>query len=564
MAVLVTGALVGAACGGGGGPGEDGTDDADRTASTDVLDNPKWAHVVSGPQASDDTPMEGGSIVVGLGSEPNSLLPSGSTSGQTGRNVTYAIFDPLVTRDAEGNVRPYLAESVEPNDDFTEWTLTLRPDVRFHDGTPLNAAAMKRIWDDYLVAPGAVTFTTTRFVERMDVVDELTVRYVMTNPNPTFPELLELQIGWPFSPDAADELGEEFGERPVGTGPFRFVSWERDSELVLERNDDYWQEGLPYLDRISFRPIPDESTRAASLASGDVDAVQSASLSDFAATVADIEGTQVVLGLGNRGSGALFNTTSPPTDDLRIRQALAHAVDQEALVEVAAGEAAELTELRTQFFTEDSPFYSQAVADAWLGHDPEAARQLYEDYVNDPQRSDDKAVGEPVSLTFGTPNTPSSVELATAYVGFYEEVGFDVTVEPLEPSQLSAAAVADDYEAQIFPLGLDSSPLGEFQFFFDDPSQIITNFSNFYDDRVASLIEQLRRTGDVAEQAELAEAMGLHLAENVPFQWTGTDLTLIAARDNVRGLRSWVFPDGTLGDAVHPGVAFWGQVWLDG
>jgi peptide/nickel transport system substrate-binding protein len=195
----------------------------------------------------------------------------------------------------------------------------------------------------------------------------------------------------------------------VGTGPFQFVSWQRDGDLVVERNPDYWQEDQPYLDRITFRPIPDEATRAASLSSGDVDAVQSARLSGFLSDVAGIPGVEVVLGLGNGGGGVLFNTDEPPLDDLRIRQSLAHAVDQQSLMEVAADDAAELSEPRTQFYPSDSPFYSEAVADAWLGHDPERAQELYDEYVNDPERSDGKPVGEPVALTLDTTNVPSLV-----------------------------------------------------------------------------------------------------------------------------------------------------------
>jgi peptide/nickel transport system substrate-binding protein len=558
--------LVAAACSGDGGGDAEADDEAasgddSATQTTDVLDNPRWAKVVSGPEASDEEPARGGSIVVALEAETNSYLPSAMIT--TGSNVPFAIFDPLVTRDANGKIRPYLAESIEPNDDFTEWTLRLRSGVRFHDGTPLNAQALKRNWDDYLLAEGAITSDASRFVERVDIVDELTVTYVMTQSHSAFPDLLETQLGWPFSPDAADQLGEEFGERPVGTGPFKFVSWQRDSELMVERNEDYWQEGQPYLDQVTFRVVPDEATRAASLASGDVDAVMSGSLSDFAGDIADIDGVQVVLGPGNRGGGILFNTAKPPTDDLRVRQALAHAVDQSALIQVAVGEAAELTEARTQFFPADSEYYSDAVAEASLDHDPERAQELYDEYVSDPERSDGKDVGEPVSLAITTTNTPSGNELADAYAGFYETIGFDVDVQPVEQAQRNLDAVTGDYQALLFTMGRDSSPLGEFLFYFDDPEELITNFSNFHDDTVATVLERLRRTGDIDEQKALAEEIGIHLAEQVPWQWSASELSLIAARDSVKGLRSWTFPDGTLGDGVTPGDTFWGQAWLD-
>jgi peptide/nickel transport system substrate-binding protein len=542
--MLVIGVLVAAACGGGDDAndahgGEDGAapSNGDATTTTDVLDNPRWASVVSGPEASDEEPRGGGSIVVALQSEANSYLPSVSTVGQPGVNVAYAIFDPLVARDANGEIRPYLAESIEPNADFSEWTLTLRPNVQFHDGTLLNAEALKRNWDDYLTAPGTVSGSVaTQSVERMEVVDEQTVRYVLSKPNPTFPDLLELQLGWPFSPDAADALGDEFGERPVGTGPFKFVGWQRDNEFVVERNEDYWQEGLPYLDEIRFRPIPDDATRAVALESGDVDAVQGRRLSEFVADVAAVEDATVVLGLGNAGDGVLFNTDRPPTDDVRIRQALAHAVDQGALIEVAAGEAAELVEARTQFFPRGSPFYSEAVAEASLGYEPDRARKLYEEYVNDPQRSDGKEVGEPVSIEFTTLSSPRQAELGMAYKAFYEEAGFEVTVQLVEEADRTARAVSGDYQVQTFGKGLDRSPLGEFSFWFGDPEKIVTNFTRFHDDTIGDVIERLQKADDLEQQAALADEMGKHLAEHVPWQWTGSAIPLIGRFGFQRGV----------------------------
>lgn len=546
LACVIVVALLATSCGDDGGA-EDGS---------------RWDNVVSGPEVSEVEPVTGGSLVVGLESETNSYLPPSFQGSQAGVNVARTLFDPLVSRDAEGEFRPYLAEALESNDDYTEWTLTLRPDVRFHDDTPLDAEALKRIFDDYL-SESALTAGAVRDVDRVEVVDPLTVTYVLDQPHAQFPELFQLVQLSPFSPDAADELGDAFGDQPVGTGPFRFVSWTRDGDFVVERNPDYWQDGLPYLDEITFRPIPDETTRAASLASGEVDVIQSVRLSGFVAEVADTPDVEVSLGLGNGGGVVMFNTTGPPTDDVRIRQSLAHAVDQSALIEVAADEGAELTELRTQLYPSDSPFYSEAVAEAWPDYRPERAEELYQGYVDDPDRSDGEDPGEPVALTLTTTNVPGLVELAQAYEGAYEAVGFDVRVDPVEQDQNISSALTGDFQAALFRIGTNRSPLGELLFYFDDPEESLSNFTNFYDQTVVDVTERLRTTADVGEQAEAIEELGLHLAEAVPFQWTGSDLTFLAARDEVGGIRSWEFPDGALGAGAFPGVTSWGQVWLD-
>jgi peptide/nickel transport system substrate-binding protein len=553
LAVIVTIGLLAAACG-----DDSGGDDAsgDETAGNDAFDDPRWANVEVGPEASDDEPATGGSLTVSITEEPPSFLPSEWRSGDY--NAAYAIFDPLVARTADGTLEPYLAESVEPNETLDEWTVTLRPDVEFHDGTPLTAEAVKRAFDDYLVG-GTVSSQFGDIVEGLEVQDELTVTYVLTEPHAQFMDLLVLPLGWPFSPDAADDLGEDFAEQPVGTGPFKLVSWQRGNEIVLERNEDYWQEGRPYLDEITFRNLPDDAARAQSLESRDVDAVQGISISPLAVDVADIEGVRLVLGPTNNARGMMFNTGEPPTDDVRVRQALAHAADQEPLLEVAADEAAALTEVRTQLFPSDSPFYSEAVADAWPTYDPGEAERLLGEYVDDPDRSDGKAAGEPVEIALTVVNRPAAIELATAYEGAYDDVGFDASVDPVE--DIAPAVFGRAFQGVVFSMLDDRSPLGELQVHFGDG--LITNYTDFHDDTVAGAIEELRTVEDPDRQVEISEEVGLHLAEQMPVHWLASSLTYFAADESVRGLRSWELPDGTLGDGTRRAQTMWGQVWVD-
>ena len=244
-------ATAAAACGG----GDDG--DGDTTGGTGAGEavDALGGDVVIGPQEGDGEPTSGGSITVGLESETNSYMPAIFQGSQAGFNVAYAVFDPLVIRNADGEIAPYLAESVEPNDDFTVWTVTLRDGVTFHDGTPLNAEAMKTIFDDFLLAEGTNTEgTLRREVQSVEVVDELTYRYNMTQPNAAWPDTLAIQPGWPFSPTAAAAAGDAFrrGDLPAvpeaipdemveaytAAGPLDKVR-ARVSE-VAERGDGVW------------------------------------------------------------------------------------------------------------------------------------------------------------------------------------------------------------------------------------------------------------------------------------------------------------------------------------
>ena len=554
LAVLTAGTLLSAAaaCGGDDGPS------GGAAGSSDFGDN-----IVDGPVAADSEPVTGGSITVGLESETNSYLPSIWAGSQAGFNVAYAVFDPLMTRNEDNELEPYLAESFEPNDDFTEWTLTLRPDVLFHDGTPLDAEALKTIFDEYLTVDGANTQGALRDVEEMAVVDDLTVTYSLSQPNAAFGDILVGPSGWPFSPTAAAELGDAFGDQPVGTGPFEFVSWQRDGAFVVERNDDYWQEGMPYLDQVTFRPIPDEETRATSLSSGDIDAAQSVRLSSFLARVRDLPDVEIALGLSSGGGNVMFNTTAPPTDDVRVRQALAYAIDQQAVVDVVAGDAAEVTELRSAFFATKSPYYSDAVAEAWPSQDLERAQELYDEYVDDPARSDGQAPGSPIAFTYHATNVPSLVEQATAYQGFWQEIGFDVTIEPIEQSVLIQRALTGDYQAMNFRAGSEQDPLTVLEAALGDPEVFITNFTNYTNETVEETLQTLRTTDDVEQRAAAVEKLGLLLAEDLPVYWTGSDLAFFAYDQRVKGVPSWVLPSGSLGDGATPAITFWGQVWLE-
>jgi peptide/nickel transport system substrate-binding protein len=536
LAALLLGS---AACGGGDG---DGGGDVEEGAQSDVV------------EVGD--PVEGGEITVGIEAETNSWLPGEGTFNQPGVNIAYSIYDPLMLRTEDGQVEPYLAESLEPNAELTEWTLALRPDVRFHDGTPLDAQALKTIFDDYLKAPGSNAAASLAEVTSLDVVDELTAVYRLSQPNAAFPELLVSSPGWPFSPTAAAAAGEDAGANPVGTGPFRFVSWQRDSQLVVEKNEDYWQEGLPHLDRITFRPIPDEDTRLASLRSGDIDVMQSLRQSTVI-RARDLDGVDNYEHLGSNSGGGTVNTSKPPFDDVRVRQALAHALDQESIIEVLGG--AGVTPPTTQFYSEDSPYYSEEVAEAYPQYDPERAQELYDEYVNDPERSDGQPVGTPLRFTYSCPPDPSLNEVAQLVQSLYGALGAEVQLEQVEQAAWIQKMLARDYDVGCTRVGADRDPYLVFDAAFTEGP---LNMTAFQSPEIDEQLDILRTTTDLETRKAAVEAIGLVLNENVPNTYSGGTLTVMAAQDAVKNVDGWVFPDGTKGNGAAGAQVMWGHVWL--
>ena len=544
FAVLAVLGLVAAAC---GGDDDDGGGSGGGTTAPDE----------ERPDPGD--PVYGGSITVGLEAETNSWLPGSANFSNPGINVALAIYDPMMRRDENGEHQPYLAQSLESNDDLTEWTLTLRDGVQFHDGTPLDADAVKTVFDDYIKADGSNLAGQVEDVESLEVVDDLTVVYRLSQPNAAFGDVLAGAVGWVFSPTAAEAAGEDAGSRPVGTGPFVFGEWQRDNRLVLTKNENYWQEGLPYLDQIIFRPIPDEDTRIQSLASGDIDVIQSLRQSAIR-QIRDISGVTSFEHIGNNSGSAIFNTGRPPFDDIRVRQAIAYALNQDDLIEVLGGTG--LTPPHTQYFSPDSPWFSEAAAAAWPTNDPDEAARLLDEYTSDPNRSDGKAAGDPVTFQFDCPPDPSLIELSQVYQAQWGAVGIQVNLNQVEQATHVSQAIAGDFDAKCWRVGSQDDPYRVFSDAFGEGSPL--NFTRFTHPDIDTNLQILRTTTDFDARKQAVEEISLVLAENVPNTFTAGTLTTLGAREPVRNLDRWVFPDGTMGEGVPGATTMWGHVWRVG
>jgi peptide/nickel transport system substrate-binding protein len=527
-----------AACGGDDG----GDDNGAEGAQTDEI-------------SEQGDPVDGGEITVGLEAETNSWLPGEGTFAESGTTVAYALYDPLMKRTDEGEIKPFLAESMEPNADLTAWTLKLRPDVKFHDGTPLDAQALKTDFDTYLMAPTSNVANTLAEVTSLDVVDDLTVQYNLEEPNSAFPDVLTGSAGWPFSPTAAAKFGPDAGANPVGTGPFKFVSWQRDSNLVVEKNDDYWQDGLPHLDGITFRPIPDEDTRLSSLQSGDIDAMQTLRQSTVA-KARELDGVDNYEYLGNNSGGSIINTTKPPFDDVRVRKALAYSIDQPALIEVLGGTG--LTPEATEYFSPDSPYYSEKAAEAFPTYDVDKAKEFYDDYINDASRSDGQPVGTDLAFTYNCPPDPSLNELSQLYQNFWTQLGMDVKLNTVEQAAHVQNGIAKDYEVQCWRFSDESDPYYTLKDAFT-PGPL--SFTGYTSPEIDQQLEALRTTTDIEERKAAVEAISLDVSENVPNLFTGYTLTDVAVQDPVKNVAGWTFPDGTAGDGVPSATTMWGYVW---
>jgi ABC-type transport system substrate-binding protein len=267
IAVLLALVFVAAACGGSDDEGgSEGTSGGDTTTTT-------------GPKVE---PVMGGELIFGTESDVATLAP-GEAAQPSDKVITLGIYDPLTTY-VDGKIEPYLAESVEGNESLDEWTVTLREGVMFQDDTPLNADAVvkhfDRLKDPATACPCKTSIDNIDTMDMPDGPEGLTVVFSLVTPNVAFPDLLAGSSGYIESPTAVAG-GLNLKTDGVGTGPFildEFVAGER---TVLVRNPNYWQKDeagnqLPYLDKLTIRPIPDSGQRLSALETGEIDIFQSA------------------------------------------------------------------------------------------------------------------------------------------------------------------------------------------------------------------------------------------------------------------------------------------------
>jgi peptide/nickel transport system substrate-binding protein len=271
----------------------------------------------------------GGTLNVAIEADPVTIDPS-QTGGLPGRRIDRAIFDPLIEIDANNKLGPGLVERWEIPDPRT-YVFYLRQGVTFHDGTPFDADAVKFHFDRH-TAPNTRSRRNGELlsVAGTEIVDRHTIKVKLKASYAAFLAALFDWSGYIVSPAAVQKYGDDFGVHPVGTGPFRFVSYAQDQQTVVQRNPDYWQKDRPILDGVVFRVIPVDSTRLTELRAGGVQIAEDMPFQD----VERMRGmSELVLSekQGFRFEYIRWNADVAPSKSLEFRMALNYALDREAI-----------------------------------------------------------------------------------------------------------------------------------------------------------------------------------------------------------------------------------------
>ena len=489
----------------------------------------------SGDGAQAGGPTKGGTLTIGLDAETDGWNPTSSQWSGAAYYVAQTVFDPLVAFGADRKPHPVLAESIEPNDDYTTWTITLRPNITFHDGSALDAAAVKGQLDADVAS--FLVGQAFKSVKDVVVVDDLTVEVNMNESWVAFPAVLAAQGGYIAAPKQLNATGSASTDKPIGTGPYVFKEWVRDDHLTLTRNPNYWGKNVAYPETITFRPIPDDQTRLQSIQSGDLDLTYTAVASQILAARRDRS-----LALGEYDADSLqmlmMNMAKAPVDDLRVREAIVYAVDQQELITIVGRD---LSQKATSPYAKGSPWY----AESGYPTEPDLAkaRGLIADYKKD------KGISGDLSFDVGCTPTPSNKQAMTIVKTQLAKVGIAIDVKYTEQATYINNALNGDYVVNCWAQLGASDPDGDSVWWksvnANPPGQLALNFMRMKDPEVDAALQVGHSNPDPKARQQAYATVWKRFAAVYPYAYfSHPHGAVIWSKDRVGGVGDAKLPDG--------------------
>lgn len=466
-------------------------------------------------------------VVVAQGTDVENLDPHQVASTPTAI-VTEHIYDTLVTFDQNFKVIPRLATAWKVSSDGLEWTFTLRPNVKFTDGTPFDADVVK--WNiERLLDPSTNVPLRSyiSMVKQVEVINKNTVKIILKYPHAPFLQRLTAACNAMVSPAAVKKWGKDYPLHPVGTGAYKLAQWTKGDKLILERNEDYWGEKPP-IRRIIFRPVPDDNARVMMLEAGDADVIVRVPPVEVKRLEKQAD-LRVVNAPSTREVYIVLNNTWGPLKDVRVRQALNYAVNKEEIVRnilLGAGRAV------------DSPVLPEMFGYKSVG-----------DYEYNPQKAKE------LLAKAGYPNGFSATLYATegrylmdkmiaqAIQGYLAQVGVSVEIRTMEWATYLAFVrrPVEESKTQMFMIGwgpwlLDGDQMLYPLFRSDQWPPAGSNYGFYKNADVDRYLQIGTSSTDDDERAEAyAKAQGL-IMKDAPWILLHGERQLIAMRKDLKGV----------------------------
>ena len=430
---------------------------------------------------------------IGLAEDPDILDPTMART-YVGRIVFASFCDKLFDIDEKLNIVPQLALSHDTSADGKEVTIKLRPGVKFHDGEAFDAEAAKYSIERHLTLPGSFRKPELATVDRVEVVDPLTIKLVLKAPfSPLIAQLTD-RAGMMVSPKAAKEAGDKFGLRPVCAGPYKFVERVQQDRMVFEKFADYWNKDNIFIDRIVFLPIVDATVRLANLKSGGLDLVERVLATDIKDVRADSRlklSTAIELGY----QGITLNVgkdkaKGPLSQSAKVRQALDLSIDREAINQVVFnGEF----KPGNQWVNPDHPYYQKAFP--IRGRDVAKAKALLKE----------AGVSPPVAVDFMVPKGAETEAVAQVVQSMASEAGFDMKLRVTEFATSLKQAEAGEYQAYMLAWSGRIDPDGNSYVFLRTGAP--QNYSVWSNAEADKALDDARLVTDLAQRKAIYEKL---------------------------------------------------------
>ena len=523
-------ALVAAAC-------SSGDDDAQDVRTASLGPRP-----VESGMPDDPKPERGGQLVYGLEARTDNLCLPEAQMAISGMQIARAIYDPLTVPDAKGGYQPYLAKSLEHSDDYRTWTITLRPDITFHDGSALDATVVKNNLDAFRGAYDnreALLFSFVfQNIDSVEVVNELAVRVRTKVPWVAFPAALYSSGRVAMvSQSQLDATAVDCATKPVGTGPFEFVSWDADDSIKVQRNPGYWQEApdgepYPYLNAIEFRPVENTDGRVAALQRGDINMMHTSTVADMDNSLRQLRDDDKINLLISEErtevSYVMLNTASKPLDDVEVRRAISQAVDRDLV-----------NEKQNDGFSTvaNGPFAPEVLGHVedpgFPEHDPATAKKVVDGL---------KAKGRDTTLVMISSTSPASIREAVIIKDMLEAAGFTIELEIETEVDLIDRALEGSYDLVTFRNQPGEDPDMNYVWWYGEGNPV--NFGRFNDQVINDNLDKGRVTADREARRKAYEAINRRFAEQAYNVWLWHSPWAVAEAPNVHGILGPDLPGG--------------------
>jgi peptide/nickel transport system substrate-binding protein len=465
---------------------------------------------------------------IGLAEDPDILDPTLART-YVGRIVFSAVCDKLFDIDDKLNIVPQLALSYETSADGKAITIKLRPGVKFQDGEPLDAEAVKFSIERHMTMQASFRKPELASVDHVEVVDPLTVELMLKAPFAPLISQLADRAGMMVSPKAAKAEGDKFGLHPVCAGPYKFVERVQQDRIVFEKFQDYWNKDNVFIDRVVFLPIVDATVRLANLKSGGLDLIERVLATDIKDARADSRlklSTAIELGYqGMTLNVGKDKAKGPLSQFAKVRQALDLSIDREALNQVVFnGEFMP----GNQWVNPDHPYYQKAYP--IRPRDVAKAKALLKE----------AGVTPPVSVDFMVPKGAETEAVAQVIQSMASETGFDMKIRVTEFATSLKQAEAGEYQAYMLAWSGRIDPDGNsYVFLHKDAPQ---NYSAWANAEADNALDDARLVTDQAQRKAIYEKLTKAVIDEEPILYLYHRRIVIAHTNKLEGYKQ--MPDG--------------------